>query len=235
MELKLSSEPVFLMLEKPQLQKKLTKNVKNLKDKKRLANSKLVDSSSNQKPREIKVKFNLKNETSDDIKLSETTNKKPADSKPMKSLHKKPKPDNSIVSPTNVVGGAKKEKAGELNGDSKKKKLQLNLDASDGENSEDDIANHVFSEDEDDELVDDFGEMEQDEDEEEEDEEEDDEEDDDEEDDEEEDDDDDEIESNENLKPSKNEQDLDELEETDETNMEAEEDDVFFLKKTYFF
>lgn len=90
--------------------------------------------------------------------------------KPMKSLLKK-----------RTIGGEQEEKApklvkvkqqngaqkdtnqatahDELKNGNKKPKLQLDLNASDGEDSEDDIAKHIYSDDSDDEIVDDYGEM----------------------------------------------------------------------------
>ncbi len=103
--------------------------------------------------RETKVKFNLnKLETSDDVS---TDKKQEKDiQKPIKGLLKKPKTDNSNVN--SIKNGISNKN--ELNGNEnpKKRKLQLDLDASDGENSEDDIANHIFSDDDDEEDEGDF-------------------------------------------------------------------------------
>ena len=131
------------------------------------------DSTGPKKKREIKVKFNLNREESDAV-ANESNNKKlKLDNgneqleikKPMKGLLKKPKEVEKEEKPAATNGkkaNGVKEVALETNGNSKKRKLQLDLDASDGENSEDDIAKHIFSdsdeeEEEDDEIVDDYG------------------------------------------------------------------------------
>ena len=170
------------------------------------------------KKRETKVKFNLeKNQSTDGSDIKKDLKEVTLEKKPMKSLLKKKSIlDEEEKAPKLVQvkqNGNKKKVQDEELISNKKPKLQLDLNASDGEDSEDDIAKHIYSDDSDDEIVDDYGEIDSDENDQEEEEEDEDE--------EEEDDDDDEN----GVEQSDDENELDDDEEVEEVEEQEEEEE----------
>ncbi|CAF0983232.1 unnamed protein product [Brachionus calyciflorus] len=140
--------------------KKLQKNLETKKKRELLAVQK----------RDAKVKFNLEknHETENNFEVIKATKQKLQEKgerlssnnpdKPLKGLLKKRDGNNESKKGKNKKNVDKEVK--ETNG---KKKLQLNLDASEDENSEDDIAKHIFSEEseEEEEVIDDIEEDEE--------------------------------------------------------------------------
>lgn len=134
---------------------RIFKNYKNKFLKKNFSQDKIDEN----KKREIKVKFDLdKNQSTDGSHMKNLEIKPILEKQPTKSLLKKRTVDKPVVVEVKQNGKNKKAPLADLalKNANKKAKLQLDLNTSDGENSEDDIAKHIFS-DSDDEIVDDYG------------------------------------------------------------------------------
>lgn len=140
--------------------KRINKNLKNQKN------------DSLDKKRETKVKFDLaKNQETDGSDMKNLEVEETLVKKPIKGLLKKASNKAEPHKPLVLINqNGNKNKSAQVvsnhqpaikNGNGNKKpKLQLDLNASDGEDSEDDIAKHIYSDDDDDEIVDDYGNLE---------------------------------------------------------------------------